>query len=75
MTLKVCDLDQLVAMTTLKAGLLKNDFIFSLEKRYPKDVIEMLMKAKKYANAEEAYGQKVTSPRKERRWWMKEKGT
>ena len=41
-TLKVQNLDQLVAMTALKVGLLQNDLLFSLNLDYPKDFIKML---------------------------------
>lgn len=46
-----------MAMVALKAGLLKNDFLFSLEKRYPKDFAEILARTEKYANTEEAWAQ------------------
>lgn len=54
MTLEICDLDQLVAIIALKSGLLKNVFLFSLEKRYPKDFAEMLARVEKYVNAKKA---------------------
>ena len=52
-TLKVWYLDESVAMIALKAKLLQNDLLFLL-KKYPKDFIEMLEQAKKYAHVEEA---------------------
>lgn len=51
--LKVKNLDQSVATTALK-GLQRNAFLFSLEKRYPKDFAEILARTEKYANAKKA---------------------
>lgn len=42
-------------MTTLKGKLQKNAFLFSLEKRYPKEFAKMLARMKKYVNVEEAW--------------------
>ena len=53
-TLKVWNLDQSVAMIALKVGLLRNDLLFLLKKKYPKDFTKMLERAKKYIHTEEA---------------------
>lgn len=45
-TLKVHDPDQLVAMSALK-GALRSQFLFSLEKRYPKDFMKISKKSPK----------------------------
>lgn len=42
-------------MTDLKSGLQKNTFLFFLEKTYPKDFVEILTRAEKYANTDEVY--------------------
>ena len=52
--MEITDLDQTVAMTAMKGGLKPSRFLFSLEKRFPVDYAEMLSRADKYANAEEA---------------------
>ena len=49
------DLDQLVTVIILKDGLLKNDLQYSLEKSYPHDFVEMLSRAKKYMQMDEAF--------------------
>ena len=41
-------------MTTFKAGLKSREFVVSLAKNPPKTMAEMLLKAQKYMNAEEA---------------------
>ena len=41
-------------MTTFKIGLKSREFVMSLTKNPPKTVAEMLLKAQKYMNAEEA---------------------
>ena len=56
--LEACDLYQLVAMTTLRGGLQKNDLLFSLEKRYPKDFTDQV---EKYAWAKETFKMHGTS--------------
>ena len=48
-------MDQSVAMAVLKGSLQKNDLLFSLEKRYPKDFADLLAWAEGYARAEEAF--------------------
>ncbi|KAG1365253.1 putative Retrotransposon gag protein [Cocos nucifera] len=53
--LEVRNLDQSVAMAALKGGLQKNDLLFSLEKRYPRDFADLLARAERYARAEEAF--------------------
>ena len=48
-TLEVQNLDQSVAMAALKGGLQKNDLLFSLEKKYPRDFADLLAWAEGYA--------------------------
>jgi len=43
-----------VILTTFQAGLLPRDFFFSITKSPPKTVAELLHKAQKYMNAEDA---------------------
>ena len=52
--LKVIDLDQTIAMMAMKDGLRPSRFLFSLKKRFSMDYAEMLSRADKYANIEEA---------------------
>lgn len=54
-TLEVCNLDQFIAMTTLKRGLHKNAFFFFVGKTYPWNFMEMLIRVEKYANVEKVY--------------------
>lgn len=54
-TLEVRNLDQSAAMAFLKDGLLKNDLPFFLEKTYPRDFANMLVRAEKYTHAKEAF--------------------
>ena len=42
-------------MTAMKSGLQKCPFLFSIKKTYPRSWLEILARAKKYANAEEGY--------------------
>ena len=56
--LEVWNLDQSVAMAALKGGLQKNDLLFSLEKKYPRDFANLLARAEGYAQAEEAFKMK-----------------
>ena len=53
-TLEVDDADDKVQLTTFKAGLRSNDLMASLTKNPPKTMAEMLLKAQKYMNAEDA---------------------
>ena len=46
--------DDKVQLTTFKAGLKSRDFVASLAKNPPKTMAEVLLKAQKYMNAEEA---------------------
>ena len=48
-------------MTTLKGGLPKNSLLFSLEKKYMKDFMEMLDQTEKYVWAKEAFEKHGTS--------------
>ena len=53
-TLEVDKVDDIVQLMTFKAGLKSRDFVLSLVKNPPKMMVEMLLKAKKYMNAEDA---------------------
>ena len=53
-TLEVDDADNKVQLMTFKAGLKSREFVVSLTKIPPKTMIEMLLKAQKYMNAEDA---------------------
>ena len=53
-TLEVDDADDKVQLTTFKAGLKSKEFLVSLVKNPPKTIVEMLLKAQKYMNAEDA---------------------
>ena len=44
----------MVQQTTFKARLKSRDFVVSLAKNLPKTMVEMLLKAQKYMNAEDA---------------------
>ena len=48
------EVDDLVQLTTFKAGLKSREFVVSLVKNPPKTMAEMLLKAQKYMNAENA---------------------
>ena len=50
----VDEADDKVQLTTFKAELKSRDFVVSLTKNPPKTMAEMLMKAQKYMNAEDA---------------------
>ena len=53
-------------MAALKSGLQKNDLLFSLEKKYPRDFADLLARAEGYARAEEAFKLKDEEAAKER---------
>ena len=53
-TLEVDDADDKVQLTTFKARLKSREFVVSLAKNPSKTVAEMLLKAQKYMNAEDA---------------------
>ena len=53
-TLEVDKADDKVQLTTFKAGLRSRDLVASLAKNPPKMMAEMLLKAQKYMNAEDA---------------------
>lgn len=58
-TLEVYNLDHAVTMITIKSGLQRCPFLFSLEKRSSMDFSKMLARVEKYAHIEEmhkAYG-------------------
>ena len=53
-TLEVDKADDKVQLTTFKVGLRSRDLVASLTKNPPKTMAEMLLKAQKYMNAEDA---------------------
>ena len=53
-TLEVDEADDKVQLTTFKAGLRSRDLMASLAKNPPKTMTEMLLKAQKYMNTENA---------------------
>ena len=53
-TLEVNEVDDKVLLTTFKAGLKSRDFFISLAKNPPRMMAEMLLKAQKYMNVEDA---------------------
>ena len=53
-TQKVDEADDKVQLTTFKAGLRSRDLVASLTKNPLKTMAEMLLKAQKYMNAEDA---------------------
>ena len=52
--LEVDESDDKVQLTTFKAGLKSRDFVVSLAKNSPKTMVEALLKAQNYMNAEDA---------------------
>ena len=64
--LEVQNLYQSVAMAALKGGLQKNDLLFSLEKKYPRDFADFLARAEGYARAKEAFKMKDEETARER---------
>jgi len=52
--LEIDEADDKVQLTTFKAGLKSREFVVSLAKNPPKTMGEMLLKAPKYMNAEDA---------------------
>ena len=53
-------------MAVLKSGLQKNDLLFFLKKKYPRDFADLLARVKGYARAEEAFKMKDEQATKER---------
>ena len=53
-------------MAALKSGLQKNDLLFFLEKKYPRDFADLLAWTEGYARAEEAFKLKDEEAVKER---------
>ena len=53
-TLEVNEADDKVQLTTFKVRLRSRDLVASLSKNSPKTMVEMLLKAQKYMNAEDA---------------------
>ncbi|XP_075654743.1 uncharacterized protein LOC142624898 [Castanea sativa] len=68
-TLDADDADDKVQLTTFKAGLKSREFVVSLAKNPPRTMAEMLLKAQKYMNAEDALATIVDEerPKKEGR--------
>ena len=52
--LQVDEVEDQVILRTFQAGLLPKDFFFSITESPPKTVAELLRKAQKYMNAEDA---------------------
>ena len=52
--MEVDEVDDKVQLTTFKAGLKSREFVVSLVKNPPKTMAEMLLKAQKYMNIENA---------------------
>ena len=59
-------MDQSVAMAALKSGLQKNDLLFFLKKKYPRNFADLLAQAKGYIRAEEAFKMKDEETARER---------
>ena len=55
-TLKVDEANDNVQLTTIKPVLKSREFVVSLAKNPPKTMVEMLLKAQKYMNVEDALG-------------------
>ena len=53
--MEVDEVDDKVQLTTFKAGLKSREFVVSLVKNPPKTMAEMLLKAQKYMNIENAF--------------------
>ena len=53
-TLEVDEVNDNVQLTTFKVGLKSRDFVISLAKNPPRMMAEMLLKAQKYMNVEDA---------------------
>ena len=64
--LEVRDLNQSIAMAALKGGLRKNDLMFSLKKKYPRNFADLLARNERYVNVEEAFKLKDEEALRER---------
>ena len=64
--LEVRNLDQSIAIAALKGGLQKNDLLFSLEKKYPRNFADLLARVEGYARVEEAFKMKDEETARER---------
>ena len=53
-TLEVDEADDMAQLTTFKSELKSREFVVSLAKSPPRTMVEMLLKAQKYMNAEDA---------------------
>ena len=67
--MEVDEANDKVQLTTFKVGLKSREFMVSLVKNPPKTIAEMLLKAQKYMNDEDALAsiEGVESPRKRRK--------
>lgn len=65
--LDVHSLKPFIAMSTLKRGLHKGYFYFSLSKRFPRDLPQLLAHAEKYVNAKEGMVKKKKEKREHKR--------
>ena len=61
--------DDKILVAAFMNGLRKGKFLFSLYKNDPKTMLEVLYKATKYMNAEDALLAKEEKPRKKERDW------
>ena len=59
-------MDQSVAMAAMKGSLQKNDLLFFLKKKYPRDFADLLARVEGYARAEEAFKLKDEEAAKDR---------
>ena len=59
-------MDQSIAMAALKDGLQKNDLLFFLKKKYPRDFADLLARAEGYVRAKEAFKMKDEETARER---------
>ena len=68
-TLEVDEADGKVQLTTFKAGLKSREFMVSLAKNPPKTMAEILLKAQKYMNAEDALAaiERVEKPKEKKK--------
>ena len=75
-TLEVDEADDKVQLTTFKAGLRSRDLVASLARNPPRTMAEMLIKAQKYMNAEDAIAaiRDIEKPRDKGRKEYKRKG-
>ena len=73
-TLEVKDLNEAMAITIMKQGLLNSKFIYSLDKTLPWSYIELFKRAQKYIHAEEGTTDRHQSEGKDQKKKMKKEG-